>query len=183
MTFASLSVLDWVLIALLAYSTIRALLRGFLLELFSLAGLIAGILLASWNYKIVAASLSRWIAPLSTAEFAAFLLIALGVLILCSITGRLLRSSVSAIGLSLVDRLLGAVFGFGRGCLLCVALMMILAAFRPYSVWSAKSQLAPYFLAGAHGVSFVVPYELEQRIINGAIQLKHNAPGWIKQPQ
>ncbi len=41
---------DWFLMAILAYSTIMAFVRGILLELFSLGGLIAGILLASWNY-------------------------------------------------------------------------------------------------------------------------------------
>jgi membrane protein required for colicin V production len=183
MTLASLSIFDWVLIVLLACSTIRAFLRGFLLEIFSLVGLVAGILLASWNYNALAMSLSRWITPFTTAQIVAFLFIAIGVMIVCGLAGRLLRSSASAIGLGLIDRLLGAVFGLVRGCLLGIALMMVLAAFGPRSDWIANSHLTPYFLAGAHGVSFVVPRELEQQISSGALQLKHKAPGWIKQPQ
>jgi membrane protein required for colicin V production len=180
---ASLTPFDWALIALLAYSTIRAFLRGFLLEAFSIVGLVAGIVLASWNYNVLAETLVRWITPLATAQIVSFLLIAIGVMILCGLAGKLLRSSANAIGLGFVDRVLGAAFGFVRGCLLAVAVMMVLAAFSPQSAWISKSQLAPYFLAGAHGVSFVVPHDLRQLISNGATQLKHNAPDWIKQPQ
>ena len=52
-----MNLFDWFLITILAYSTIMAFLRGIILELFSLGGLIAGILLASWNYTHVAAFL------------------------------------------------------------------------------------------------------------------------------
>jgi membrane protein required for colicin V production len=183
MTPASLGVFDWVLIALLVYSTVRAFLLGFLREIFSLAGLIAGILLASWNYNSLAAWLVQWITPISTARIISFLLIAIGIMILSGLLGRILHRSASAIGLGFVDRLLGAVFGLARGCLLGVALLMVLAAFGPRSGWIENSQLTPYFLAGAHGVSFVVPHDLGQQISDGALQLKHRAPGWIKQPQ
>jgi membrane protein required for colicin V production len=183
MTTASLTVFDWVLLALLVASTVRAFLRGFLVEIFSLVGLIAGILLASWNYNTLAQNLLQWIKPLPTAQAIAFLLIFIGIIVICSVAGRLLRSSASAVGIGFIDRFLGALFGLARGCLLGVATMMILAAFGPHWEWIAKSRLVPYFLAGAHGVSFVVPHDLEQHIADGAAQLKHNAPGWIKRPQ
>jgi membrane protein required for colicin V production len=183
MTLASLTALDWVLVALLVYSTVRAFLRGFLREVFALIGLVAGILLASWNYIDLARSLHRWITTETTAQIVAFILIVVGVMIACALAGKLLRTSADAIGLGFVDRLLGAAFGFARGCLLGVACMMILAAFGPRLSWTENSQLTPYFLAGAHGVSFVVPHNLEQQIANGAAQLKHSAPDWIKQPK
>ena len=49
-----MNLFDWFLIAILAYSTIMAFLRGIILELFSLGGLVAGILIASWNYNRLA---------------------------------------------------------------------------------------------------------------------------------
>jgi membrane protein required for colicin V production len=187
MNATSLTVFDWLLIALLIYSTVRAFLRGILLEAFSIVGLIAGILLASWNYDALAGQLVRWITPRTTSQIVAFLLIAIGVMILCGLVGKLLRTGADAIGLGFIDRLLGAAFGLTRGCLLAVAVMLVVAAFSPRSGWVqdqiAKSQLSPYFLAGAHGVSFVVPHDLQQQISSGAMQLKHNAPDWIKQPQ
>jgi membrane protein required for colicin V production len=183
MTAASLSAFDWAILAVLGYSTIRAFLRGFLLEVLSLVGLVAGILLASWNYNLLALSLERWITSTTAAQITAFLLIAIGVMILCGLIGKLLHTGVSVVGLGFIDRLFGAIFGLVRGYLLCVALMMDFVAFGPQPSWITNSHLAPYFLAGAHGVSFVVPHDLEQQVSDGALQLKHKAPVWIKLPR
>jgi membrane protein required for colicin V production len=175
-----MSLFDWFLIAILAYSTIMAFVRGLILELFSLGGLIAGILLAAWNYHHIALLLSRLITSPATAQIVAFLFIVLGVMVLSTLLGKALNQTAHAIGLGFFDRLLGAIFGFFRGCLLGVAILMAVAAFLPQSQWIANSQLSSYFLAGAHAVSFVVPYGLRQQILDGAEQLKHDAPNWIK---
>jgi membrane protein required for colicin V production len=175
-----MNLFDCLLIAVLAYSTIIAFLRGIILELFSLAGLIAGILLASWNYKHVAIILGSLITSPATAEIVAFLLIIIGAMVLSALLGKALNRTAHAIGLGLFDRLLGALFGFGRGCLFGVAILMAIAAFLPHSAWIANSHLSSYFLAGAHAVSFVVPHDLQQQILNGAQQIKHSAPDWIK---
>jgi membrane protein required for colicin V production len=177
----NLNYFDWFLIAILAWSTIVAFLRGLLLELFSLGGLIAGILLAAWNYRALAAILEHVITAKTVANVIAFLLIAVGVMIVCSLVGRALHHTVDAIGLGFFDRLFGAVFGFLRGCLLGVAVIMAVTAFLPPIPAISKSSLTPYFLVGVHAVSFVVPHDLRQLILDGAIELKHNVPNWIKQ--
>ena len=175
-----MNLFDCLLIAILAYSTIVAFMRGIILELFSLGGLIAGILIASWNYGRFAVYLEHFITTLATAEILSFLLLVIGVIVLCALLGRALNRTAHAIGLGFFDRILGAIFGFGRGCLLGVAILMAIAAFLPHSTWIENSQLSSYFLAGAHAVSFVVPYDLQHRILDGAEQLKHNVPYWIK---
>jgi membrane protein required for colicin V production len=171
---------DWLLLAVLAYSTVMAFMRGLLRELFSLSGLIAGILLASWKYTSLAQKMAGLISTPAVADTVAFLLIAIGVMLLATILGKLLHSTADAVGLGFFDRLGGAGFGLVRGCLLGVAILMAAAAFLPQSTPFKNSQLAPYFLAAAHAVSFVVPSDLRQRILDGATQLKHNAPDWIK---
>jgi membrane protein required for colicin V production len=175
-----MNLFDWFLVAILAYSTVVAFVRGFLLELFSLGGLVAGILLAAWNYPALAALLSRVITTAAVADVVAFLLIAIGVMIVSALVGRALHRTADAIGLGFFDRLLGAGFGFARGCLLGVAILMAATAFLPKTAWIENSHLAPYFLAGVHAVSFVVPHDLQQLILDGVVQLKHNAPDWIK---
>jgi membrane protein required for colicin V production len=173
--------LDWLLVALLVYSTVAAFLRGFFREIFSLVGLVAGILLASWNYPMAAERLRGWlVVPWATAEIAGFLLIAIVVMVLCGLAGRLLATTARTIGLGFVDRLLGAGFGFARGFLLGVAVMMAAAAFVPQSAWLKNSQLSLYFLEGAHAVCFVVPTQLQERVRVGALDLKHSYPSWIK---
>jgi membrane protein required for colicin V production len=176
-----MNLFDWLLMAILAYSTIKAFLRGIILELFSLAGIIAGILLASWNYRLLALQLNHVITTPAIAQIIAFLLIVVVIMVLSALLGKVFNRTAHAIGLGFFDRLLGAVFGFARGCLLGIAIMMAVAAFLPQSQWIANSHLSPYFLEGAHAVSFVVPHDLQQQILDGAALLKHNAPDWIKQ--
>jgi membrane protein required for colicin V production len=174
-----MNLFDWFLLAILAWSIIMAFMRGIILELFSIGGLITGILIASWNYTHIAELLERLIKTPATAQIIAFLLIIIGVMVLSTLLGKALNRTAHAIGLGFFDRLLGAVFGLARGGLFGVAILMAVAAFRPHSTWVENSRLTPYFLAGVHAVSFVVPYGLQQQIMNGAHQLKHNAPDWI----
>jgi len=175
-----MNLFDCLLVAILAYSTIIAFVRGIILELFSLGGLVVGIVVASWNYNHVALVLGHLITTPATAQIVAFLLIIIGVMVVSTLLGKALNRTAHAIGLGFFDRLLGALFGFARGCLFGVAFLMAIAAFLPHSAWIANSRLSSYFLAGAHAVSFVVPHDLQQQILNGAQQLKHNAPDWIK---
>jgi membrane protein required for colicin V production len=175
----SLNLFDWFLVAVLVYSTVAAFLRGFFREVFSLVGLVAGVLLASWNYYPLAERLDRWM-PWTTAEIVAFLTIAIVVMVLCGVAGKLLHTSAKTIGLGFIDRLLGAAFGFCRGCLLGVAVLMAAAAFLPGERTIRESRLASYFLDGAHAVSFVVPANLQQQIRRGVLELEHGTTDWIK---
>ena len=110
----NLTLFDWFLIAVLAWSTVKAFMRGIFRELFSLAGLVLGILLASWNYRQVALQMERFVASPAIAKVASFFLIAVGMMLACGLVGALLHRTASAVGLGIFDRLLGAVFGFGR---------------------------------------------------------------------
>ena len=82
-----MSFFDWFLIVVLAYSTIMAFVRGILLELFALGGLIAGILLACWNYGHVALLFGRLISTPAIAQIVAFALILASVMILSALLG------------------------------------------------------------------------------------------------
>ena len=175
-----MNTLDWLLIILLTYSVIRAVVRGFFQESFALGGMIFGFLFACWFYRSLALELTGLITSTSIAELAAFLLILAGIMILASLLGRILRHTASAIGLGFLDRLLGAAFGLIRGALLGVALLLAVTAFLPSAPWVENSQLAPYFLRAAHAVSFVMPSDLKQRLLNGLNHLKHTTPDWIK---
>jgi membrane protein required for colicin V production len=171
---------DWLLAALLAYSTVKAFIQGFFRESFALAGLVVGLMIASWGYRDAAQHLTGLITSPQIAEFAAFLGILAATMVVFNIAGKLLRRTASAIGLGMLDRLGGAVFGFVRGCLLGIAVLMAFTAFLPTAPWIRDSKMAPYFLQGAHAVSFLVPEDLRHKVLDGTERIKHTTPDWIK---
>jgi len=176
---SSFTPFDWLLIAVVVYSTIVAAMRGFFREAFSLAGLVVGSLLASWNYESLGKPLEG-IMPWRAAQIVAFLAIAIAVMVLCGLAGKLLHSTAQSIGLGFIDRLLGTAFGLLRGFLMGVVIMVAAAAFLPNVRYIRDSALSGYFLEGAHAVSFVVPTNLQQHIREGTAELRHGKPDWIK---
>ncbi len=175
-----MNALDWLLVILLAYSVVRAIVRGFFQEAFALAGLIFGFLFACWFYGPLAIQLKGLITSPTIAQLASFLLILAGTMIVANLLGKVFRHTASAIGLGFFDRLLGAMFGLVRGALLGVALLVALTAFLPSAPWIENSHLAPYFLRAAHAVSFVMPTDLNHRLLDGLNELKHTTPDWIR---
>ena len=172
--------LDWLLGGLLLYSTVRAAIRGFFREAFALGGLILGFLLACWFYRELAVQLAGLISSAQIALLVAFLLILIGTMLVAGLIGSLLKRTASAIGLGFFDRLLGALFGLIRGCLMGTALLMALTAFLPPAPWMASSKLAPFFLRASHAVFFVMPADLKLRLHVGTEHIKHTTPDWIK---
>jgi membrane protein required for colicin V production len=178
--FASLTSFDWCLVIVAVVSTVLAFLKGFVRVLFSLAGMVVGVLLASWEYLRLAAWLGRWVRSRPAAEAIAFLTILFAVTIVFSLAAGFVRRTVKAIGLGFMDRLLGAGVGLVRGVLLGVAAMMAIAAFDPHSRWTQNSVLSPYFLAGARAVSFVVPQHFQEQVSEGTRHLVGKKPDVLR---
>lgn len=172
--------LDWLLAIVLAYSVVRAVLRGFFQESFALGGLVVGFLAACWFYAEVAHRLSGLITSPPLAQMLGFLLIVVIATMAGTLLGKMMRKTASAVGLGLIDRLLGALFGLARGVLLCLALLLCCTAFLPAGHWIQSSKLAPYFLRADHAVSFVMPADLKHRLGESLERLKHTSPDWIK---
>jgi len=148
---------DLLIIVVLAVSVVSAFVKGFFVEVFSLAGLILGLFFAAANYGAFAPWVLRVVVNHEVANLIAFLLIALLVMLLAGVAGRLLRGLLRGVGLGFVDRLLGAVFGLVKGCVVVTLVLMGIVAFLPRQAWLDSSRLAPVFLTAAHGGSHVVP--------------------------
>ena len=174
--FASLSTFDWFLVGLVGVSAAMAFRRGIIQVVFSFVGVAAGMVLAGWYYVQGAAWLHGWIDSVVGARMVAFLAILLGVTLVCSLAAGLLRRTMKAAGLGVLDRLLGGVFGAARGALLGVGMVLAIAAFLPRSPWLNNSRLVPYFLTGAHAVSFLMPGQLKQQVDSGAASLLRQPP-------
>ena len=168
--------LDWVIIAIFVVSFITAAMNGFFVELFSIAGLIAGIIIAGVYYTQLASKLLPYIHSLPAADATAFLLITIGVLVAAGIAGRVVRWLLRTVGLGWADRLLGLVIGFVKGYVLAAALAMAVTAFFSDRVWVSQSQLLPYFVGAAHQGSSMIPGGLGEKIRQGVSIFRKESP-------
>ena len=175
-----MAVVDWVIAAIVVLSVIGAIKNGFFVEAFSLAGVVLGLLIASWNFQRLMPYLLHVVHTTPVAEAIAFLVIALAVMIVAGVMGRVLHSTARSIGLGWLDRLVGAAFGFLKGCVVVTLGVMALAAFYPHNGWLDNSRFAPYFLSAAHTTTSVTPYELGQRIRVGVKIIEDAQPDWLK---
>ncbi|HEV2618992.1 MAG TPA: CvpA family protein [Acidobacteriaceae bacterium] len=167
MRVAEWNALDWVLLAVLLFSVAAGFRRGLVRTVLGLAGYVGGFMLASWKYGEVGDWLvgAGWIKSPATARVVAYLLIVVLVVMAAELVARMVHRTLRAVGLSLINRLLGAGFGLVRGAVAGMALLMIPATFAPGSRLVTTSVLSSYFLAGAHDVSFLVPEYLQRLIL------------------
>jgi membrane protein required for colicin V production len=175
-----MALIDWVMVVVLLVSVLSAAKKGFFLEIFSLAGVIAGLLLASWNYRKLMPWLVGWVHSYPASEAISFIAIAIGVMIVAGLIGRLIRWSVHSVGLGWADRFVGAIFGFVKGCALITVAVLVVAAFVPQAPWFRQSRLAPYFLTAAHQASVVTPNDLGERIRQGVTAIRNAQPLWLR---
>ena len=162
----SLAILDWVIVLIVLLSVLQAIGQGFFYEFFSLAGVVAGYLLAAWEYPRVAAWYGRYLNSPWTANIAGFFTIFVLVMLLAGALGRLVRSIVHGGGLRWFDRLLGAPFGFVRGVVISAVMVLALAAFAPQ--WGLQqSRIAPFLLVTSRGLIWAAPADLRQRFWEG----------------
>jgi membrane protein required for colicin V production len=157
---------DWIFAAIIVISVLVAAAQGFFLEVFSLAGVVIGFLLAAWEYTRVAAWMT-FINPPWAANLVAFFVIFVVVSILAGAIGRIASWGMKQVGLRWVDRVLGAAFGVIRGLLVVTVVVMATAAFAPNAQWLRQSQTAPYFLVVGRGASWLAPAEVRNRVREG----------------
>lgn len=162
----SLSILDWIIVLIILFSVVQAISSGFAREFFAFAGVIAGFLIAAWEYPVVEHFYARFVNTPWPAQIAAFFTVFAVVVILAGIIGGLSSRVVRGVGLRWFDRLLGAAFGLLRGLVVSVIVVMALAALAPQ--WGLpQSRIAPSMEAAGRSLVWVAPPEFRQRFQDG----------------
>jgi membrane protein required for colicin V production len=175
-----MAIVDWVIVLVVVLSVLSAAKTGLIVEVFSLAGLIVGLALASWDYQQLMPWVSGWVHSAPLAEALSFIAIAIAVMLLAGLAGRIIRWSAKSVGLGWADRLGGAAFGLVKGCALVTIAVMIVAAFWPGATWLRQSRFAPGFLSMARQATVVTPADLADRIRNGLLTLRKEQPEWMR---
>jgi len=139
-----MSWLDIVIIIVIAIPTILGLKTGIIKASFSLAGLILGVILAGHYYIPFSEQLSA-LSP-GIARIVAFAIILVGVWVIAILLSGLVERAVAMMLLGWVNRLVGAVFGFVVGAILCSALLAIWVKFLGIQSFIVDSALATILL-------------------------------------
>lgn len=150
---------DIAILAVLALSTLFGLLRGFVLEAFSLLRWVAAFWVA-WAFgHRVAAFYGAWLAEPTARILAGYITCFVGVLILGSLLGLLVRRLAYGLHLRAGDHFLGMLFGLARGLVL-VSFVVLLLGFTSVpreAGWWRQSRLLPPFEGGATWVAQALP--------------------------
>ncbi len=174
-----MTLVDWTIVIVLAGAVLAGLAQGFLRSIFSLGGLLLGLVIAAWNYEHVGGIINKAIHSRQVADAIAFLLIALLVATLAAVLGGLLSKVFHKIGLGCLDRLVGALFGFFQGAVLVTVFILVTVAFFPQTEWLTQATLPRYFFGACHLSTNVTPSSLAERVRDELSRLERESPEWM----
>ena len=137
--------IDFVLLGVLALSTLVSLFRGFFKEAISVCTWIAA-LWAAWKFgPQLADGLTAWLSTSVLRLWAARVGILIGVLFVGGLLNWLFGMLLHRTGLSGTDRVIGMVFGAGRGVILVGIIVVVLELMGfDETPWWQESKLIPY---------------------------------------
>jgi len=175
-----MNALDWICIAVLALSVLAAVASGFMMELFHLAGVIVGYVLAAWEGWRLAPWFQPYVKSEALAKACGGIVIFMAVMIVAGISGKITRWAMSEVGLRWFDRMLGGVFGFIRGVLLCTIGVLAIATVAPDSHLIAESRTGSYFLLSARAAAWFAPEGLRDDFRAGVERIRKQQQEMLK---
>jgi len=155
--------LDWLIIGILLFSTFISLYRGFSREALSLLTLVFAVWLSLEYSSLASAALENSITSESLRNIIAFGLVFVMGLILGAVVSSIIGKVITFSGLWGFDKILGIIFGFARGVLIVVVLLVGLniVGFSKQPVWQ-QSFLVPYFNQLVMKIAELIPDFIEQ---------------------
>lgn len=140
-----MAIIDWVVLAILAISSLISLKRGFVKEALSLVSWVAAFVIARLFSGNLATLLAGAIDTNSLRWMIAFAILFAGTLVIGAMLNHLLVELVRLTGLSGTDRMFGMVFGFIRGLVILVAIVYGLQfTMVPQDTWWKESIFIPH---------------------------------------
>lgn len=166
-----LTAADWIILAVIIVSGGVSLFRGFVREVISLVAWIGAFWVTSKFYGALAGKLT-YFADEFVRNTVSCVILFIATLIVIGLCGKLITALMSSAGLSGTDRLIGVVFGIGRGVLIvCVCLALLQIGFKLH-ILSFVADTPVY------RDSLLIP-EL-QRIVNWFFEYQPNLPEQVQ---
>lgn len=137
--------LDWVIVAVVVFSMLVGIFRGFGREALSLLGWVAAFVAANLLAQPLANSLAAVSDTATLRYLVGWGLVFIGVLAVFSVLGGLLSKQLRQPGFNLGNRFLGGAFGVMRGLVIMMAVTLVLKGLLPNSEedWLDNAELMP----------------------------------------
>jgi len=127
-----MATLDIILALFLSYFAFRGFSNGFIVSIATLIGLVLGFYAASHFSEFTANWLKHDLGlESSNIKLIAYIVTFASVVVLIFLLGRFLTGVVKTVGLGIVNRLAGAIFGIAKGVLIASFLFMFLSRIDP----------------------------------------------------
>ena len=152
--------LDIVILVLLVIGAISGLKVGIIKVLFTVIGVIVGVILAG-RFSDSLAGVLTFIDNPGWAKTAAFAIILIAVLVIAGALAALLSSVISAVLLGWVNRLGGAVLGIVVGAIFCAAILTMWVNYLGINEAVSNSNLAQFLLDRFPLVLGLLPSEFD----------------------
>lgn len=169
-----MSTLDILVLVVIALCGLLGIYWGFIRQVLSVVGLLAGLVLANHYGGRVADALSSYVVSDALAQALGFVFVLMAVSALVSLLATLLRRFVGLLFLGWLDHAIGGVLGLVQGLLVVTVLLLVAAFFATESLSAAlaQSRVAPQLMRvlGAAVLVFLpAPFQVTvQRLLGGA---------------
>ena len=163
-----MNMLDWVLVCIGAFWVLRGLIRGAISQIFGIAGIFAGFLVAAYEYLPVSAFMTAQFPSISgtLALPLSFILLFLCTWFTIAVVGSWIVRFVRRAGLGFVDRLWGAMIGFGKALLFAIMAISVLTLFSTGGTPTllAQSTLAPRITQASQFLFTIAPLKVQEEL-------------------
>jgi len=151
----------------IAFCVIRGFFRGFIKEIFSLMGALAGFYIACIYYPDAATLLKKWAPNLPYENIICFILVFIGMFASISLLGVGIKYLLNIVFLGWVDRICGILFGAAKGVLIVSMILLALAAFVPeFEKMIKSSRLAPEVTQFSEQMIRIVPPGVKRQFVD-----------------
>lgn len=160
-----MTIFDYLVLFVLICSVVVSVLRGLVKEILSLLGWIAALLVANAYGEGLARLLPEMIPGGVTRLIVAFVALFVGVKLLMKLLSMAVEAVIKASGLTLADRGLGGLFGFARGLVIVLSVVLVcgMTSIPQQPFWKG-AMLSPLAETAARTVKPLLPGDFARHV-------------------
>ncbi|RJR42192.1 MAG: CvpA family protein [Desulfobacteraceae bacterium] len=182
-----MNLLDILIISTVLFFIIKGLIRGFIREIASLAGVVLGVFFAARHQHEMTEFLKQFLNPGQYLPLLSFIVIFVCVVVVCNLAGWLIRLVLKKAPLGWLDRLLGLCFALLKGVVITYLVIVVLTFFLPSGTpLIARSKVCPWIVFSYQSMAGLISpdhyQKWKQRFIQKTGELSEKIPGNKTEP-